>query len=358
VNQRTSAGRIKSPWWAAVLAAGVVISGCSGAPEGRPAEGEPQGSSSSSPALRDDELLYLHGTRLHRMDIASGDRTRVVRLPGPDVVASRSTQWIAFVEGSAVGADDFLESPVLYLRDLATGDEINVGPGFAPMWNPLDDRVAFLRPIEPRDCEVESCAGAATVALVRPGGEVQQLLPAGRWGLLAWAGDVVLVADGSDLDHTTVVGPGIRAQLDVPPSEIWDASPNGRWLVTVGSDGAEVVRMESGRIDGSGVEIDIGGATLGDGSWALDSSRLAATVGSGAAAHVVVIAPDRPTARPVRGSARAAGSVLWSPTGTALTITRSASGGRLEAAYCAVDGRSSCRGLFSWVQDVALLRME
>jgi hypothetical protein len=293
------------------------------------------------------------------MDIDTRVRSRVARLAVPDVVASRSTPWIAFVEGSTVGADDFIESPILYLRDVNNGDEIEVGPGFAPMWHPLDDRVAWLRPVEPRDCEVETCTGAVTVVVGRPGGEFQELLPAGRWGLLAWAGDFVLVADGTDLDHTTVVGPGVRTELDVPPSEIWDASPDGRWLVTVGADGAEVVRLEAGRMAGSGIELDLGGKALGDGSWALDSSRLAATVGSGRAARVVIVGPETPMARPVRGSGGATGTVLWSPSGTALTITRSALGGRrLEATHCAVEGGGGCRRLFSWVQDVLLLRME
>ena len=360
MNHLTSAGRIKSVRLLGALIAGAVLFGCSTSSDGRIADQETGRPSSSAPELSDQkQLLYLRGTRLERLDIETGDQKRVARLPVPDVVASLSTRWIAFIAGAPTAADDFIEAPGLYVRDLAGGDDISMGPGIAPMWNPLDDRVAFLRPVEPRDCEVETCKGAVTVAVARPGDAVRELLPAGRWGLLAWAGDLLLVADGTDLDHTVVVGPGVRTSLAVPPFEIWDASPDGRWLVTVGSEETRVLPLEAGRIAGPGAEVDLGNGALGDGSWAPDSSRLAATLQGGRPTRVVIIDPDDPTAQPVPGSAGAAGQVLWSPSGSALTITRSAHGGRrLEAAYCPVDQGSRCRALFSWIQDVVLLRME
>ena len=324
------------------------------------ADPEPSHPGSPSPTnLDDDRLLYLDGTRLERIDIESGRSSRLARVPAPDVAASRSTKWIAYVVGTSAVADDFVESPVLHLRDVTSGEDIDAGPGFAPLWHPLNDRVAYLRPVEPRLCDAETCRGGVTVAVVDPGGEARDLLPAGRWGLLAWAGDDLLVADGKDLSHTTVVGPVVNTKLDVAPYEIWDASPDGRWLVTSGAAGAQMVRLDAGTVTGSPLEVDLGGGLLGDGSWSLDSSRFAATVRDRERTRVVVVETDDLTARPLPGSAGAAGSVVWSPSGAAVSITRSAQGGRrLEAAYCPVDSGERCRGLFTWIQDVILLRME
>jgi hypothetical protein len=340
--------------------AGAILIGCSDTDGSSAADPEPsQSSSPFSTRLDDNRLLYLDGTTLERIDIESGKSTRLARLPAPDVAASRSTKWIAYVVGTSAVADDFVESPVLHLRDVASTEDIDAGPGFAPLWHQFDDRVAYLRPVEPRKCDAETCRGGVTVAVVEPGGEARDLLPAGRWGLLAWAGDDLLVADGTDLSHTTVVGPGVHTELDVAPSEIWDASPDGRWLVTAGAAGAQMVRLDAGTITGPRLEVDLGGGLLGDGSWSPDSSRFAATVRDRERTRVVVVEVDGLTARPLPGSAGAAGSVLWSPSGTAISITRSAEGGRrLEAAYCPVDAGARCRGLFSWVQDVVLLRME
>jgi hypothetical protein len=360
VNPRISVGPTRSFSLLTALVAGAILIGCSDTDGSPAADPEPSQPGSPSPSrLDDNRLLYLDGTKLERIDIESGKRTRLARLPVPDVAASRSTKWIAYVVGTSAVADDFVESPVLHLRNLTSGEDIDAGPGFAPLWHPLDDRVAFLRPVEPRDCDGETCRGGVTVAVVEPGGEARDLLPAGRWGLLAWAGDVLLVADGTDLSHTSVVGPGVDTKLDVPPSEIWDASPDGRWLVTAGAAGAQVVGLDAGTITGSPRRVDLGAGLLGDGSWSPDSTRFAATVRDQERTRAVVVQTDGLTARPLPGSAGATGGVLWSPSGTAVSITRSAEGGRrLEAAYCPVDSGARCRGLFSWVQDVVLLRME
>jgi hypothetical protein len=360
VNPRISVGPTRFFRLLSALVAGAILTGCSDTDGSRATDPQPSQPSSPSPTREDDNsLLYLEGTTLARMDIESGKRTRLARLPAPDVAASRSTKWIAYVLGTSAVADDFVESPVLHLLDVTSGEDIDAGPGFAPLWHPLDDRVAFLRPVEPRECDAETCRGGVTVAVVEPGGEARDLLPAGRWGLLAWAGDDLLVADGTDLSHTTVVGPGVHTELDVPPSQIWDASPDGRRLVTVGATGTQMVPLDAGTISGSPRKVDLDGGLLGDGSWSSDSSRFAATLRDRGRTRVVVVESDGLTARPLVGSAGGAGSVLWSPSGTAVSITRSAEGGRrLEAAYCPVDSDTRCRSLFSWVQDVVLLRME
>lgn len=360
MNRQSSVVPTKSFHLLCALVAGAILAGCSDTPSNGAADRPSPEPNSSLPALSDDkELLYLDGTTLERFDIESGTQTRIVRLPTLDVSASRSTEWIAYVIGIEVAADDFIESPVLHLRNVTTGEDIEVGPGFSPLWHPLDDRLAFLQPVEPRNCEVETCRGGVTVAVAGPGTDIGELLPAGRWGLLTWAGDHLLVVDGSDLSHTVVAHPDGRSELDVSPSEVWDASPDGRWLVTVGPAGAELHPLEAGVPAGAPVDIDLGDAVLGDGSWSPDSSRLAATVRAGGRAQVAVVGSEDPEARPLAGSDGATGALLWSPSGSGVTLTRSTPGGRrLEAAYCPVDSGARCRGLFSWVQDVVLLRME
>lgn len=360
MNRQTSVEPTRSFRLLCALVAGAILAGCSDTASNGVADRVSPEPDPSTSALSDDkELLYLDGTVLARFDIESGTSTRIDRLPAPDVAASRSTEWIAYVVGIEVVADDFIESPVLHLRNVTTGEDIEVGPGFSPLWHPLDNRLAFLQPVEPRDCEAETCRGGVTVAVVEPGADTRELLPAGRWGLLAWAGDHLLVADGGDLSHTVVAHPDGSSELDFAPSEVWDASPDGRWLVTVGPAGGQLHPLESGVPAGPPVEVSLGDAVLGDGSWSPDSSRLAATVQAGGRTQVAVFGPEDPEARRLPGSDRATGPVLWSPSGSGLTITRSTPGGRrLEAAYCRVDTDTRCRSLLSWVQDVVLLRME
>ncbi len=353
---RISPGPTKPRSLGGALVALVFIAGCTDPGTGAREAPSPD---PSRAAPSTEQLLLVDGTKLERFDVIEGTTSAVARLPAPDITASRATGWVAVVAGTSASADDFLETPTLRLLDTATGAEIDLGLGLSPMWHPSDDRLAYLQPVEPRRCEVETCKGGVTVITVRPGRAPEEVLPPGRWGLLAWAGDHLLVADGRDLARTVVTGPDGRSWLPVRPSEIWDASPDGRWLVTVGADGASFRRAEDGALSGLPIDIDLGAGVLGDGAWAPDSSRIAATVRARGRSKVVVIGPAAPGAREIAGSKGATGAVLWSPSGETVAFPQSIAGGRrLRAGYCRVDGAGPCRGLFSWEQDVVLLRME
>jgi hypothetical protein len=85
----------------------------------------------------------------------------------------------------------------------------------------------------------------------------------------------VLVADESDLSVTLSIGShGDVERLDLEPSEFWDASPDGRWLLRSALDGATLVDLNSDRE--RGLALDKG--VLADGAWSPDSEHIVAGV--------------------------------------------------------------------------------
>ncbi|MGH2699115.1 MAG: hypothetical protein ACRDJL_07940, partial [Actinomycetota bacterium] len=234
--------------------------------------------SASAPEQPATSALYLSGDGLMRLDLDSGDRRRIGRTPTRDVYASPAGSWLAYV----VSADDptgeehdFLAEPTLLAIDLDSGKKVEIGPGFNPLWHPNDSKLAYLRPIFDRRCSGESCKGLVEVVVYDA--EINEhtvLAEAGRYNPLAWSGDRVLVADESDLSATFILGPDDAERLDIEPSELWDASPDGRWLLRSGSGEVSLIDMESGERR----PVAIGSGVLGDGAWSPDSKHIAVGV--------------------------------------------------------------------------------
>lgn len=304
--------------------------------------------------------MYVDGTRVVRRSPAGRTET-VAKLPSPDVVASRATPHLAYVTGAPSPDDDFLVDPVLHVLDPTTGEDVEAGAGVSPLWAPDGARVAYLQPAGDRRCEGEVCSGEARVATVDTAtGSLRTVLPPGRWTLLAWAGDVLLVADARAIDRTvTVDAAGRRGSLPVAPSELWDASPDGRWLVVARPGAAAFVPLDDGRVSGPPRRVPLAGRVLADGAWAPDSSRLAAVLldPSGARrSRLAILDPESSRPAPVRGTAGASSSVLWSRSGAEVAFAAEA-GAHLEARVCRVDG-GPCRRGPSWTSGVRLLRLE
>jgi hypothetical protein len=303
-------------------------------------------------------VIYVDAGRLRLRHIGSGRVRELARVPSLDVVASATTPWLAYVAGAGSVAGDFVERPRLHLVDPAGGRKSDLGAGFAPLWHPGGDRVAFLRPVEARKCDAEVCRGASEVVVVDIGSaDAEVVLPGGQWVLLSWAGDHLLIADRTDTSATLVVGlSGERAKLDVPPAEVWGASPDGDWLLTAQAGSAAFLPLRDGAASGGGVRVDLPGGVLGEGAWAPDSSHVAAALRSGKRFRLVVFSPELPHPVPIPGASDVVGEVLWSGDSKGLITTQvTRSGSRLRALFCRVRGRVGCRGLFSWVQDVVLL---
>jgi hypothetical protein len=342
---------------AGVLAvAALALGACTGS---KPNEG------TASPGARDRSLTltYLEGSTLHRVEVSSGKSQRAARLPSPDVWAAPEGAWLAAVVDARPrpGDSDFARYPSLRLVDEASGRSRPLGPGLTPLWSPSGDRLAWLRPVEERACFGEACAGSVEVVSAEvPGGRPRRLLGPGRWGLLAWAGDRLLVSRRADLRSIMAVAPDGRVRtLPLPPSEVWGATPDGRWLVRSARDGVDFLPLTPGP-EAFGVAL---GGVLAEGTWSPSGERLAAiqlksTAGGVPRSRVVLISTRARALRPLRGSAGAAGNVLWSPDETRVAFARTAGrrAGRLEAVVCEV-ATGACRTLMSWVRGVVLLRL-
>lgn len=317
-------------------------------------------------------LLFLEGRSLLRLDAASGRRTKLGAFPTPDVRASPGSTWIAYVvpgQPTSESHPDFLADPRLRLFDAGSGEEVALGRGFAPLWDPSGSRVAYLKSSPARSCDGEACTGGVSVRMAWPGtGRSETILDEGSYGLLGWAGDRLLVADGSDTAHTLSVAPtGDELELPLAPSQFWGASPDGRWLVRVGTEQTVFVRLRGGRLTAETTPIALGGRLLAAGTWATDSSGVAAmALGGRTAPEVVLFSPEEPELRALPHSRGVSGAPLWSGDGDFLLFPRDSGGGggTLNASLCPAsvnpsqDRTGGCRSLLSWREGVVLLRME
>jgi hypothetical protein len=332
--------------------------------------GDPgRGDQSSGDALGTHPLQLLYsasGTLLVR-----GLHDGRARSFGPprrgDVFAAQGSRWVAEVVPSAPSGDeDFLASPRLVVwRVGANLRRERVGPGVAPVWDSGGRWVAYLRPKGERACAGELCRGTVAVAAFNPAtGVSKRLLPAGHYALLAFSHRRLWVADQADLSRTIVLSlGGTRSTVPIPPSELWDVSPDGRWLVRSTGRSAELIGLRGSRLVGPVEAVPLAGRLLADGSWAHDSSRVAAVLlprhRSPERARVSLFSPQDPVPRPQAGTRHAVGQVVWAPNDSKFAVVRAAGRRltRLQATLCRLaSGR--CSSLFSWVEGVVLLRLQ
>ncbi|MDQ3620202.1 MAG: hypothetical protein M3391_08755 [Actinomycetota bacterium] len=343
----------------------------SAAPSGSPEVTEPTPSTSvpsADPSPEPDQgtqLLFLRGRVIRSFELDGAVQEPVVTLPGDNAVLSVDGTTAAVVTAAVpTGNDqDFLEYPELQTIDLDSGAREILGPGFSPLWS-ASGSLAYIEPVERRACDGEVCSGRARVVVAGAGESPQPVTSPGRWGLLGWAGSRLLVADQSDLRRTESVGPdGATASLAIPPSEIWGASPDGHWLIRAGRRSSTILALdESGAPTGRAIDVDLDGAALGPGTWAPDSSTVAAVAITAAPggipiSRMLTLSTAGPFPRAVPGSRRAVGNVVWSPDSSRFAYAQAAGPGgtSLTARLCDLDG--ACRSIFHWTQGVTLLAL-
>ncbi|MDQ3983003.1 MAG: hypothetical protein M3271_10035, partial [Actinomycetota bacterium] len=225
-----------------------------------------------------DEVLLLNGRSLVRREVGANEDEVIRNLPPAGVYAAPGSTWVAYVNSKPV--EDFATEPELTLYDTETEDKVRIGAGVAPVWNATGTRVAFLRPVEPRSCLGEECSGDVEVVVMEPETERDaDLLEPGRYSILGWAGEFLLVSDFADPTNIVSVSlEGERQDLDFPVSQFWAASPDGRWLVKTNAKKTEFVAFDEGGLAEERIPIALDDYELLEGAWSHDSSRIAAVV--------------------------------------------------------------------------------
>lgn len=344
----------------------------------------PAGNAAASLEGGPDEVLYLSGTSLVRRDLEKGSEEPAGTLESPSVYASQGSHWIAYVTAKATGAgDDFAAEPTLHLFDPESEEKARYGAGVAPVWNASGTRVAFLRPVEPRNCEGESCPGDVQIGVVEAAtGTESLLLEPGNYSILGWAGEWILVSDFENPAEVIAVSfDNEPNQLDLPASQYWDASPDGRWIVKTNAKKTEFVSFADGELAEERVAIDLGDYQLLEGGWAHDSSQVAAVVTSesvvqkekkdekddtdraveqGATTRIVTFSPQDPEPATVDGTFGATGTVLWSVDNESIVFASLLDPKRalFQATTCPVGNSTGCEIVTSWTEGVVLLRTE
>ncbi|HEX2293801.1 MAG TPA: hypothetical protein VHN37_00655 [Actinomycetota bacterium] len=316
-----------------------------------------------------DELLYLSGTSLVRRNLENGREEPAGTIETPSVYPAAGSSWIAYVTAKA-SDQDFAAEPVLHLYDPVNDEKARYGAGVAPVWHPSGSHVAFLRPVEPRDCQGETCSGEVQIGVVEAGtGEESLLLDRGTYSILGWAGEWVLVSDFEDPSTITAVTLDDERQVvGIPASQYWDASPDGRWIVKTNEKKTEFVSFDDGKLAEERVTVELGDYRLLEGAWAHDSSRVAAVVGETKRTdrggtedtRVVTFSPEEPEPVTVGETFGATGSILWSVDNDSIVFTSLLDPKRalFQAQHCALGNQSGCEVVTSWTEGVALLRTE
>ncbi|MDQ4026184.1 MAG: hypothetical protein M3217_11965 [Actinomycetota bacterium] len=322
----------------------------------------PQGNAAAALEGGVDTVLLLSGTSIVRQTVEAPEQEVVRNVKTQSVYAAPGSSWIAYVR-SAAPEEDFEPRPELVLYDLETEAKTRRGAGIAPLWNGAGTYVAFLKPVEPRNCVGEECSGDVRIGVVEAAtGEAVELLDPGTYSILGWAGRHILVSDFARPDViTAVAADGETSELDFPATQYWGASPDGRWLIKTNAKKTEFVAFDDGRLGDERIPIELDDLELLEGSWSHDSEEVAAAVASRKKeTTVVTFSPDEPAPELVPDSGGAIGSVLWSADNESLLFGRLLNPNKslIQAVWCPTRNSGDCRIVISWTEGIALLRAE
>jgi hypothetical protein len=314
----------------------------------------------------ESSLLYVdfaEGKALRRVDLETGVEGDEEELPkSGDTTAALGSQWISIVTPEEQFDD---VRPALYIYDPETGVETFIGVHEEPVWSASGDHLAFLTPDVGARCSETSCRGDKVVSVIDPEApdDVIALTEPGPYTMEGWLGEDVLVSNESIPGVPVLQSISLEKEVtDIPvaPKDFWEASPDGRYVISSGSDGTLFYEIEDGELLGEGIDIAIPeGSTLGSGAWAHDSSQVAAlSVDETGALQMVRFSPDDPTPQLIdEGGDNASVKVMWAPENDAIVFSRLAVD-ELEAVHCEVEDPDSCEVLFSWTLGISLLRIE
>ncbi|HEV2755532.1 MAG TPA: hypothetical protein VG318_07115 [Actinomycetota bacterium] len=326
------------------------------------------------------EVLMMSGATLVRRNVEKQTEDLVTDIPSPSVYAAPGSPWLAYVASKKGGGnDDFAGAPVLHLLDVENDEKSAHGPGVAPVWNAAGTHVAFLRPVEPRDCAGESCSGDVQIGVVEAStGRESVLLDPGRYTVLGWSGDWILVSDfDSPTEVISVSLDDERTTLDMPSSQFWAASPDGEWVIKTNAKKTEFISVTDGELGEERIPVEVGEYELLEGSWSHDSSTVAAVtrITSGTyrgdkkkptfvegepTTQVMAFSPESPELEPVADTYGATGNLLWAPDNESVVFSSLLDPKRalFQAKHCPLGNSGACSIVTSWTEGVVLLRAE
>ncbi len=326
----------------------------------RDSDSESDSAPQRAPRVIATSALYLDDDTLSRLDLDSGTARAIGRTPTSDIHASESSPWVVYVVSGdgEEGSEDFLAAPVLRAINIETGATTDIGPGFNPLWHPTETRFAYLKPIERRQCSGEQCEGFIEIIVHDPEtGASTVLTEPGHFNLLAWSGERLLAADETDLAVTlSLRSKDDVERLDLEPSELWDASPDGRWLVRTDSDGTTLVDLDGGPERG----LPIGDGILADGTWSPDSNHIVAGVLNQARTKTRALLIDVPggDVQEITGELPGILDVTWTPGGEQFAfLTFVNRSNRTELNLCSI-ASARCQVVGPPLQRAILLRLE
>ena len=300
---------------------------------------------------------------LHHLDLTTGDDSVTATLPmsGQTQAAFGST-WMSIevpevLDGGGV-------QPVIHIFDPEAGTSERLGVGVDPTWSPDGTRLAWAEPTDPEDCGEAACRGDLSIVVTTVDTGVTETLGGpGRYSIVDWAGDHLLVQDSAIPEQPILqsVSPdGTVSALPVLPADYWGVSPDGRLIVeSIESGVTRFLEMADGEVTGAGEDIGIrAGTKLGTGAWSHDSSAIAAFALGDDGLEFVTFSPGSP--QPVtltEGGEASTGATFWSPDNDAVVFQRF-NGNELEAVHCPLADPTACEAVLSWTTGVALLRIE
>lgn len=364
--------------------------------------GEPGVSAARSLGDGPPTLLYQSGLALRQVEVLPSEETageqpdrEVGDVPVASVVASPGSHWIAYT----TPADDGASNIVLQSTDREEEEEVSLGRGAVPKWNHTGTAVAFLRPTEvPYNCALAGCSGRSEVLIADVSGDNEVVLEEGEWSLLGWTGGRLLVVDNSEPNQIRSVSlDGEIVDTGIEPAQYISASPDGAWVVIRDQQarlGFQAL-SDDGHAEGEPTWLEIpDGAAPQDPVWSPLSDRIALVLieegldGGGpqpaqgkkalkkalkeaqsgdkgpttaATGRVFVAAAGSNELVEVEQTTGAFGPVYWSVDGSGITYTRAITGEAVpisQAMYCPVEAEGSCDVVFSWNEELLLLRMQ
>jgi hypothetical protein len=324
------------------------------------------------------QLLYQHTSGMYVLDLERDDLPLTDPTAGEMIFDSTTfnlapaptSPWVAVVEPQQPDETE----PVLSLLHTETRDRDEVGFGLQPQWNDASTHVAYLRPTDPASCTPEGCGRDTSDVVILHPGEGTEVVPlhVGRWEVLGWAGDHVLIEATDDPASTVTVSlDGSVGSLEIPAENVFAPSPDGRWVVFAGGEGEPsfFVPLQNGSLAEDDVdalleryEIPLERReALIQGAWSPDSERLAMIVKGGRRDHLRMMSPDAPHDEAYPGSEDAFGRAMWMPQDpTRFAYVRfDEAAAQLEGVLCPAEpAGGECEELMRWELGVAFIRLQ